>query len=222
MNHMKTFLLVVLTGAFLTAFGFQTSPEYKILFEKPKFTMETKGDLNGAINLFNDIIKKYPKEREYAAKSQLYIGLCYEKLGNTQARAAYERVVRDYTDQSDIVVQAKERLAVLGSPGGTGKSSLQKGKSEANNQLTLKKLDFAQLNSPFAHLAPDGKKIAYLIYGKSNTGIGILDLESGAAKVLVESGVGGGGGQASMVWSPQSDKIAYTVRGKELHIRDIK
>src|SRR4030042_7043644 len=142
MNHKRTLLIAVFIGVLLTETGIQTSPEYKILFEKAKFTMETKGDLNGAIALFNDIIKKYPKEREYAAKSQLYIGLCYEKLGNTQARAAYERVVREYTDQSDIVVQAKERLAVLGSPGGTGKSSLQKGKSEANNQLTLKKLDF--------------------------------------------------------------------------------
>ena len=81
MNHKKTLLIVAFIGVLLTASGFQTSPEYKILFEKAKFTMETKGDLNGAINLFNDIIKKYPKEREYAAKSQLYIGLCYEKLG---------------------------------------------------------------------------------------------------------------------------------------------
>jgi Tol biopolymer transport system component len=119
MNHKKTILLVAFVGVFLTAAGFQTSPEYKILFEKAKFTMETKGDLNGAINLFNDIIKKYPKEREYAAKSQLYIGLCYEKLGNTQARTAYERVVRDFADQTEIVALAKTKLAALGGSIGT-------------------------------------------------------------------------------------------------------
>jgi len=117
MKHKRSLFLVALMAVIIIVSGFQDSPQYKILFEKAKFTMETKGDLNGAINLFNDIIKKYPKEREYAAKSQLYIGLCYEKLGVAEARKAYERVVRDYTDQSDIVAQAKVRLAVLGSPG---------------------------------------------------------------------------------------------------------
>jgi Tol biopolymer transport system component len=117
MNQKKILFLVAFIGVLLTASGFQTSPEYKILFEKAKFTMETKGDLNGAINLFNDIIKKYPKEREYAAKSQLYIGLCYEKLGVAEARKAFERVVREYADQSETVAQARVRLAVLSSPG---------------------------------------------------------------------------------------------------------
>ena len=46
-----------------------------MLFEKAKYTMETKGDLMGAIKLFNHIIGKYTKEREYAAKAQLRIGI---------------------------------------------------------------------------------------------------------------------------------------------------
>jgi Tol biopolymer transport system component len=41
-------------------------------------------------------------------------------LGNTQARTAYERVVRDYADQSEIVAQARVRLAALGGPGAAG------------------------------------------------------------------------------------------------------
>jgi TolA-binding protein len=103
MNHKKTLLVLIFIGVLLTASGFQTSPEYKILFEKAKFTMETKGDLNGAITLFNDIIKKYPKEREYAAKSQLYIGLCYEKLGVKEAQKAYLKVVSSYPEQTESV-----------------------------------------------------------------------------------------------------------------------
>jgi Tol biopolymer transport system component len=120
MKHKRTFILAALVAVLLTASGFQPSPECKILFEKAKFTMETKGDLNGAINLFNDIIKKYPNEREYAAKSQLYIGLCYEKSGVKEAQKAYERVVHDYADQSEIVAQARMRLTALGGSGGAG------------------------------------------------------------------------------------------------------
>jgi Tol biopolymer transport system component len=113
MNRKKTFILIALIAVFLTAFGFQDTPEYKILFEKAKFTMETKGDLNGAIKLFNDIIKKYPKEREYAAKSQLYIGICYEKLGVKEAQIAYHKVVNTYPEQTEAVKQANEKLSLL-------------------------------------------------------------------------------------------------------------
>jgi Tol biopolymer transport system component len=95
---------------------------------------------------------------------------------------------------------------------------LPKEKTQPNNQLTLKKLDYPQLSYPYAEISPDGKKIAYHINTKPNHGIGILDLESGAAKMLVENAEGG---QLSKVWSPQSNKIAYRLNGNELHIYDI-
>jgi Tol biopolymer transport system component len=119
------------------------------------------------------------------------------------------------------------RHIVFSSPASTGENSgnwvmenfLPKEKSETSNQFTLRKLDYAQLNTPFAFLSPDGKKMAYVVYvGGSPKQIEILDLESETAKVLVDSGVGG---QSSLVWSPKSDKIAYTFLGKELHVRDI-
>jgi len=113
MKHRTTYFLAALIAVILTASGFQDSPQYKILFEKARFTMESKGDLNGAITLFNEIIKKYPKEREYAAKSQLNIGLCYEKLGANQAQKAYQTVVDTWPDQTEMVALAKTKLTQL-------------------------------------------------------------------------------------------------------------
>src|SRR4030043_1838340 len=113
MKHKRFLFLVALMAVIIIVSGFQDSPQYKILFEKAKFTMETKGDLNGAISLFNDIIKKYPKEREYAAKSQLYIGLCYERLGLEEAQKAYRKVVNSYPEQTETVKQANEKLSLL-------------------------------------------------------------------------------------------------------------
>jgi Tol biopolymer transport system component len=51
------------------------------------------------------------------------MGQSYEKLGEAQAkeaRAAYQRVVRDFADQAEIVAQARARLAALGGPGAGG------------------------------------------------------------------------------------------------------
>jgi Tol biopolymer transport system component len=218
MNHKKVLLLVVFIAILISAIEGQTSPEYKILFEKAKFTMETKGDLNGAIALFNDIIKKYPKEREYAAKSQLYIGLCYEKLGVKEAQKAYQKVVNSYPEQTETVKLASEKLSLLLRAGAIAEKEDKK-KIGSNNQLTMRKLDYEQLNVPFARLSPDGKKMAYVVYVENSPKrIEILDLSSGTSKVLIDSGVTG---EESLVWSPGSDKIAYTFHGKELHVTDI-
>ena len=180
--------------------------------------METKGDLNGAITLFNDIIKKYPKEREYAAKSQLYIGLCYEKLGVKEAQKAYQKVVSSYPEQTESVKLANEKLSLLlRTEDLAGRQNNEK--NEANNQLILRKLNYPEVNSPFVRLSPDGKKMAYVVYvANSPKHIDILDFNSGTAKVFIDGAVGG---QSSLVWSPGSNKIAYTFFGRELHIRDL-
>ena len=116
MNIKKSFIFISFTAAILMAFGFQNSSEHKVLFEKAKFTMETKGDLKGAIRLFEQIIKKYPDEREYAAKSQFYIGICYEKLGLKQAKhaqKAFQKVVDNYPDRQKEVAVAKAKIASI-------------------------------------------------------------------------------------------------------------
>jgi Tol biopolymer transport system component len=102
-----------LAAAVCAAFALQNSSEHKVLFEKAKFTMKTKGDLKGAIQLFEEIIRKYPNERDYAAKSQLYIGFCYEKLGFGQAQAAFQKVVENYPEQTEAVAVAREKLVTL-------------------------------------------------------------------------------------------------------------
>ena len=55
------------------------------LFEKALYVEEGQGDLQKAIELYQDIVKRFPENREVAAKAQLHIGLCYEKLGTKEA-----------------------------------------------------------------------------------------------------------------------------------------
>jgi len=148
MKHKKNLFLAALIAVLVTVSGFQDSPQYKILFEKAKFTMDTKGDLNGAIDLFNEIIKKYPKEREYAAKSQLYIGLCYEKLGLEEAQKAYRKVVENYPEQKQEVAMARENLNRL------------LASMDVPHQPTFRKINIPTKLSSIAKLSPDGKNLA--------------------------------------------------------------
>jgi Tol biopolymer transport system component len=113
MSLKKIIISAAIAVVVLTAFGLQSTPEHKVLFEKAKFAMETKGDLNEAVKLFSELIQKYPGEREYAAKSQLYIGLCYEKLGLKEAVKAFQKVVDNYPEQVEAIKMAKEKLVKL-------------------------------------------------------------------------------------------------------------
>jgi Tol biopolymer transport system component len=84
-----------------------------------------------------------------AAKAQLHIGLCYEKLGLTEAQQAYRRVIADYPDHTDEVAVARERL-----------NSLERELVELNRRPTFRKIEFAS-EPRNGVLSPDGQKLAF-------------------------------------------------------------
>jgi Tol biopolymer transport system component len=198
MNHKRTLLIAVFIGVLLTASGFQTSPEYKILFEKAKFTMETKGDLNGAINLFNDIIKKYPKEREYAAKSQLYIGLCYEKLGVKEAQRAYKKVVNSYPEQTETVKLANEKLSLL------LRAEAPVGKE--NNEFSIRRVKEGLDVGVLGAVSPDGRYLSYADEGPLD--LAIYEIATGDKRILVKGDISSDAYYSR--WSPDGKMVAYT------------
>ena len=83
------------------------------LYKSGLYTEEVGGDLQKAIGIYQDLLKRFPENREIAAKAQLHIGLCFEKLGTQEAEKAFQRVVDGYPEQAAVVLTAKEKLAAL-------------------------------------------------------------------------------------------------------------
>ncbi len=103
-------LLLSTVGLFFitsTSLAQQTAGQ---LFEKALYMEEATGELQQAIDLYQQIVKEFPDNREVAAKSLLHMGVCYEKLGLMQARETYQDVINKYPDQEGEVALAKERL----------------------------------------------------------------------------------------------------------------
>jgi len=200
MNFKKTFILTVFMLGILMAFGFQNSSEHKVLFEKAKFTMETKGDLKGAIKLFEEIIKKYPDEREYAAKSQLYIGLCYEKLGLKEAQKAFQKVIDDYPDQAEVVKVANEKLSIILK----AQSVVEKGDKEFKIRKVLAGPDVSTSGEP----SPDGR---YLSCEDENGDLVIREMATGKKHNLTKKGSWEESAEFATTsrWSPDGKRIAY-------------
>lgn len=80
------------------------------IFQAGLYAEEVQGDLENAISLFQQIVKKYPDQRSLAANAWLHIGFCYEKMGQQKAREAYQKIIDQYPDQREAAAIARERL----------------------------------------------------------------------------------------------------------------
>ena len=118
---MKTRICISLIGAILLisslAYSQQTN-KAENLYQEALMQMEGRGNYSKALEIFGQIIKDFRGNRQISARSQYQIGVCYEKLGKSEAQKAYERVIKDFGDQGEVVAQARVRLAALGGPGG--------------------------------------------------------------------------------------------------------
>ena len=74
---------------------------------------EAEGNYPAAIEAYKSIVAHAGKDRALAAQALVRMGQCYEKLGDTEARKTYERIIREFNDRKDAVTIARARLAVL-------------------------------------------------------------------------------------------------------------
>jgi Tol biopolymer transport system component len=85
------------------------------LFQKALRLERNEGKLAEAIELYNRVVAE-GKNESLAAQAQLRIGLCYEKLGQKnakQAQEAFQKVVDNFPAQSEVVRIAKEKISSL-------------------------------------------------------------------------------------------------------------
>lgn len=102
---MRTILLTLAVAVLAAA-----QPDVTLQRAIRKETVE--GDLKGAIDLYRKVIADAGKNRSAAAQALLHLAECQEKLGQSEARRAYERLVKDFADQKEAST-ARVRLAAL-------------------------------------------------------------------------------------------------------------
>ncbi len=107
---MRTIISILAAGLLLAG---QADKQAEVLLQAAQNTELVQGDLEAAIGQYKKILATYGGSRAVAAKALVRMGHCYERLGNAEARRAYERVVREYVDQSEAAGEARARLAAL-------------------------------------------------------------------------------------------------------------
>lgn len=119
------FLFMVLILLAWPAAGSLAQEQPDLLFEKALFLEESAGDLSGAIAIYDKIVRDYGEELATAAKAQFHIGLCFEKLGRSEAVRAYDLVVQKYSSQMEQVAAARSRVAELRTESANGFSTVK-------------------------------------------------------------------------------------------------
>jgi len=203
-----SFILFLSTIGMLILFGDlssqQTSEE---IFEKALYIEEAQGDLQKAIELYEQILRQFPENRQIAAKAQLHIGLCYEKLGFQEAPKAFQKVLDDFPEQKDVVKIAQEKLSVFLK----AKAAMQKTDKEFNIRKVWAHPGTEIIGAP----SPDGK---YLSFVDWNTGdLAIRDLATGKNQRLTNKGSWFESREFALFskWSPDSRQLVYNWYNKE-------
>jgi Tol biopolymer transport system component len=171
----------------------QESQATTVQFKAAQHKEEVEGDLPRAIELYKKLARS--TDRATAAKALLRLGNCYEKLGDAQARATYQRVLREFADQPQETHEANLRIAKLG---GSSDSSSRQG-------MVFRQMPFRP-DSSWMHT--DGRHIAYI---KSATGdIVVTDVNGSRARVAAgPKDHGLEGSVSSPVLSPDGKHLAY-------------
>lgn len=106
-------LMIVFSGLFFPGtIGFSQQNAGQ-LFEKALYLEEAKGELQGAIDIYNQIVDNKSSDPAIQAKALLHMGICYEKLGMKEATMTYQRLISNFSSYKNEVALAKERLSKL-------------------------------------------------------------------------------------------------------------
>ncbi len=179
------------------------SPEVQLKAALHKEQVE--GDLNGAIEAYKRIVAAHAGNRAAAAKALVRMGQCYEKLGNAEARKAYERVLREYADQGEVVATARTRLAALAQPAPAGMSA---------RRIWAEASVDANMGDLLAAVSPDGRSLAYVDWETGD--LALRELATGEKRNLTKNFWASGQFPMSCAVSPDGKQVAYQWLSKDL------
>jgi len=172
---------------------------------------EVVGDLKAAIALYERVADEFAAERSLAARALVRLGQCYERLGDAQARQAYQRVLRNYADQGEATTTAGARLAALDASAGQGSNSASR-----DRLLPEIELDGGG-TAGLMQMSPDGRRaVTFAFFGRvGGQNVAVYDFESKATTFLTSHNWNTPEAPMALtgVWSPDGREVAYsTVR----------
>ena len=187
------------------------------LFQQALTQERAYGNLEQAIQLYEQILSDFAEDRALVANALVQLGNTYEKLGRPDARAAYRRVVDEFADQSQPLAAARQGLAALSARGSRLGSSPR---TELTYAFVLGGVAVGDPSfaAPY-DVSPDGRQLVFRdhrhaerpagLYLSNKDGSGVRPL------ITLETESGPVEGLWTPRWSPAGRRIAFMARFPE-------
>ena len=99
--------------ATLCASAVGQAPTASELLQKGIYLEETAGNLDEAIRVYKQVVQMAAVSRVNAAQAEYRIGACLQKKGHkAEAISTFQKLVREYPEQVEIVAKAREFLPI--------------------------------------------------------------------------------------------------------------
>jgi Tol biopolymer transport system component len=174
-TRVATWLAAALLAALAVPTGLasgQKNDEAEVLLQAARHKELVAGELEGAIGIYKKVLADHAGNRPVAARALVGLGQCYEKLGQQGAREAYERVLRDYADQSEAATEARSRLATL----------TRTGAPAASRELGTRRVWGGPGVDIEGSVSPDGRLLTFIDWETGD--VAVRDLEKGENRRL--------------------------------------
>src|SRR5262245_26214424 len=168
----RSAVIIATALALSSSMGAQSGYE---LFQQALSKERAEGKLQEAIALYLRVVDVASADHALAAKALLQLGRCYEQLGNTEARSAYERLIARYPDQIDLVAQAKARLTAL----------VRTQQTATSAAMTIQRLPDIESGTGLLAVSPDGSKAIVWDFSKGQN-LALYDFAMKQTRVLTD------------------------------------
>ncbi len=191
-------LLVILAIGILSPLQAQT-PEGQ--FQQGLIKEEGEGSLLEAIDIYAKVASNESAGRSLQANALLHIGLCYEKLGRTEAEKTYRNLISQFPDQAETVKVAREKLSAL--------SQTEPTRSAGAGELSIRKV-WEGPEALMGEVSPDGKYLSYVYWDTGD--LAIYELATGKTTRLTDKGSWEDCQEYAedSRWSPDGKQIVYS------------
>jgi hypothetical protein len=110
LNLLRTLLVAAIAAVYPSAVRAATESPSELL-EKGIYAEETKGDIDSAIAIYQQLVTEQNVNQSLAAQAQFRLGQCYLKKNRTNdATAAFQKLIHDYPNETNLVAQARTYL----------------------------------------------------------------------------------------------------------------
>ncbi|TFH22363.1 MAG: tetratricopeptide repeat protein [Bacteroidia bacterium] len=167
-------VLVILALGTLTPTLAQNS---EAQFQQGLIKEEGEGSLLEAIEIYDAVAKNESAGRSLQAEALLHIGLCYEKLGRTEAEKTYQNLISNFPDQTETVKIARKKLSLL--------SQSANVRYEETREFNIRKV-WEGPRDLLGEVSPDGKYLSYVDWDTGD--LAIYELSTGKTRRLTDKG----------------------------------